>query len=252
MRLIFSTRYLPSLSKKRTRDEWEDELEYADGEELRAGTSEPDPKRLRPESRKDKGKARASVVGDSDTLPLPSSSFHIPPPPIQRFGPKDRCDINLVYSPAVPKPPKTDSEGRLGGQSGGHSSSSNTSRDSSDKSGQGPDPGQAEGQNSEGPEGRNQTATRGPLPSTRPRPKIPQPGNPWQILRHSNPMQGFAVMTDHTQIPPELKRPVNWSVVASQRPNCKSYREWDDELEKQNPWYQGGGPILKQQQQNRG
>jgi hypothetical protein len=48
-------------------------------------------------------------------------------------------------------------------------------------------------------------------------------------------------------MPSELKRPINWSVMGSEHPNGGNYREWDDELEEQNPWHQGGRPNLKQQ-----
>lgn len=278
LRPIHSAHHLSNPSRKRVREEYEDELEYADEDEPQVGTSEPDPKRPRVGSRgtstappspspKRKGKSRTLVAEDSYTLPFPSSSFHIPPPPIPRFGPKDRCDIYPVYNPAfpgyeIPRPPEAD-DGKMPGERGGDRLPPSHMDDNS-QGGPEVDPGQAEGQNREERIGegqghdefeeageRNRGATENPLrgapPPTLPQPKVPQPGNPWQVLRYGRLVwQGYSA-TDHTRMPSELKRPVNWSVMGSRHPKGASYREWDDDLEKQNPWHQGGRPILKQQ-----
>lgn len=270
---------MSSPGRKRAHDEDEGELEYADEEELRAGTPGRDAKRRRvDESRgtstapsspspKGKGKGRALVAEDSYTLPFPSSSFVMPPPPIPRFGPKDRCNVYPVYKPAVPsyEPPRSPSaeDGKQPGQNdAGHSPPS----DEGDDSNNGPEPsqgqedgdddgeeqiGQGEGEGGGGNnERRNQNATQipqGAPPPATVQPEGPRRGNPWQVLRYDRAIwEGTGAVTDHTQLASDLKRQVNWSMVSSRHPKGASYREWDDELEKQNPWHQGGRPILKQ------
>ena len=274
---MLSYRRLPSPGRKRTRDEYEDELEYADEEELRAGTLGHDAKRPRVESRetstappspspkgKDKGKGRALVAED---LPVPSSSFSIPPSPMPRFGPKDRCNVYPVYKPAVPgyelpQPPETEDGKQPEQQDGGHSPPS----DEGDDSNGGPEPSQGQedndnddkGQIGEGGGGgggetnerRNQNATqipRGAPPTVDVQPEGPRRGNPLQVLRYDRAIwEGHTTATDHARMAPDLKRQVNWSILGSRHPKGASYREWDDELEEQNPWHQGGRPILKQ------
>jgi hypothetical protein len=44
----------------------------------------------------------------------------------------------------------------------------------------------------------------------------------------------------------DMKRQVNWMMAGPGRPGGMKHREWDDELEEQNPWHQGGRPVLKQ------
>ena len=235
---MFSDRRLSSPSCKRARDEDEDKLEYAD-EEQRTGSPGRDAKRPRVEDReasavspgsspkaKDKGKGRAFTV--EDRLPISSSSFHMPPPPMPRFGPTERYDVYLTYKPAVPgyeppQPPGADDEKRPG-QHGGEG-----------------------GDNRAHHQDTTQTP-RGAPPPAEVQPKGPQQGVPWDVPRSGRPvLEGEGdLATDHAQMAPDLKQPVNWSMVSSQRPNGASYREWDDELEKQNPWHQGGHPVLKQ------
>jgi len=270
---------LSNPSRKRTRDE-DEELEYADEEGLRVGTPEPNPKRPRVESRetstappspspkgKDKGKGRALVAEDSYTLPLPSSSFHMPPPPMPRFGPKDRCNIHPIYKPAVPgyEPPQA-SEAEGGDQSGQHNGDHPPPSDEGGDTGDGPalDQGQAdddddddeeqigEGEdeyNAGNPNQRNHNATQTPQgapPPAKAKPEGPQRGNPWQVLRYDRAVWQGHVVTDHTQMPSDLKRPVNWSMMGLQHPKAASFREWDDALEEQNPWHQGGRPVVNQ------
>ncbi|KAF9652515.1 hypothetical protein BDM02DRAFT_2761246 [Thelephora ganbajun] len=260
-------------SRKRARDEGEGELEYADDEELQAETQEPNPKRPRVESRetstapqspspkgRDKGKGRALVAEDSYTLPFPSSPFRMPPPPMPRFGPKDRCNIYPVYKPAVPgyeppQSPEVEVRNQPEQYDGGHLPPSDEDNDTND----GPelDQGQANGDSAgeeqigedegdnevESTEERNESATQMPpggAPSpAKVQPEGPQQGNPWQVLRYDRSVWRGYVVTDHTQMSPDLKRPVNWSVMGPQHPKSASYREWDDELEEQNPWHQG-------------
>lgn len=273
-RLTHSNRRLSSPSRKRTRDEGEDELEYADEEEPRAGSPGRDAKRPRMGSRetstappspspkgKDKGKGRALILEDSYTLPLLSSSFHMPPPPIPRFGPKDRCNVHPVYKPAVPRyeppqPSSTEDGEQPGRGDGGHTPPSNEGGDSDG----GPEPNQGEerggndgqeqtGEDEGGNDGghdQNTTQTpRGAPPPVNVQPGGPQRGDPWQVLRYDRAsFEGYALM-DHSRMASDLKRPVNWSMVGAQHPKSMSYREWDDELEAQNPWHQGGRPILE-------
>ena len=105
---------MSSPSRKRSRDEDEDEPEYPNEDRSRVGTPEPGSKRPRVEShkaslvssspspkRKVKGKSQVHSVGDT-ALPLPTSPFHVPPSPMPRFGPQDRCNICPLYKPAVP------------------------------------------------------------------------------------------------------------------------------------------------------
>lgn len=263
--------------RKRSRDEGEDELEYADEEELRTGTTEPDPKRPRVESRetstappspspkrKDKGKGRALVVEDSYTLPFPSSSFHLPPPPMPRFGPKDRCNIYPVYKPAIPgyEPPEP-SDAMGGAQPGQHNGNNSPLPEEDGDFNHGPELNQGQedddnvgGEQIGGGEGggrpggnHNQSATRVPQgapPPVNVNPEGPKRGSPWQVLRYDRAVWGTHVVTDHTRMSSDLKRQVNWSMMGPQHPNGASYREWDDELEQQNPWHQGGRPVLKQ------
>jgi len=272
---VFSDRRPFSPIQKRTRDEYEDELEYADEEDFRAGGHEPCPKRPRIESRetsatpsspspKGKGKGRGLVAEDSYTLPFPSSSFHIPPPPKPRFGPKDRCDIHPVYKPAVPgyQPSEAEDENKPGQYNGGYLSPSD--KGGGYNHGPGPDQGgQVGGDNGgevqigeDGDEyeaGGTQEHSRntsqihqGAPPPAKAQPKGPRRGDPWQVLRYDRAVWEGYVVTDHTQMPSELKRPVNWSVMGPHHPKHASFREWDDVLEEQNPWHQGGRPILKQ------
>ena len=168
---------------------------------------------------------------------------------------EDSYTLPFPSSPAVPgcEPPKP-SRANYRKQDGGHLSPSEI-----DDSNDGPelDPSQVEGKNgedrghdgAEGAEGRNQNATqmppRGAPPLTRQQPKVPQRGDPWQVLRYDRSIWQGYIVTDHTQMPSESKRPVNWSVMGSQHPKGTNYREWDDGLEEQNPWHQGGRPILK-------
>lgn len=269
--------HLFSPSRKRFRDEYEDELEYADEDNLQDGTSEPYPKRPRAESRETsaalsspspKRKGKALSAEDSYTLPFPSSSFHIPPSPMPRFGPKDRCNIYPVFNPAVPgyelpKPSEADGGESPGKRGGSHFPPSDT--DDSSDDGQKPDPGQGKGRDARKRNGEDrghdeveqvkecdQNATQMPLRGaplpTRSQPEVSHRGDPWQVFRYGRLiLQGY-IATDHTQMPSELKRPVNWSVMGSQHPKGANYREWDDELEEQNPWHQGGRPILNQYQ----
>ena len=191
----------------------------------------------------------------------------MPSPPRPRFGPKDRCNIHLVYKPAVPgyappQPPAAEDGEQPGQRDGDHFPPSNEGEDSTD----GPEPDQGEGgggdddeeQTGEGEvvgEGgtngnhnQNPTQTlRGAPPPANVQPEVPQRGNPWQVLRYDRSVwEGYA-LTDHTRMTSDLKRPVNWSMLGPSHPGCVSHREWDDELEEQNPWHQGGRPILKQQ-----
>lgn len=177
-----------------------------------------------------------------------------------RFGPKDRCDIHPVYKPAVPgyKPPQPSEaeDGKHPGQRDGDHPPPSNDDDSND----GPDPdqgeggggnngeeeqtgeGDGEGENDEGRHHKNATQMRrGAPPPANVQPEGPQRGSPWQVLRYD-----CAIGEDYKLMTPHLKRPVNWSMVGSQHPKGVSYREWDDELEEQNPWHQGGRPILKQ------
>jgi len=268
-------RHLFSPSRKRARDEDENELECAGEEEPRAGDPGRDAKRPRIESReistappspspkgKDKGKGRALVPEDSYTLPFPSSSFRIPPPPMPRFGPKDRCNIYPIYKPAVPgyeppQPSAAEDGDQPGRRDDDHTPPSNEGGNSND----GPEPNQGQGRGgnddqeqtgeSEGGNdgNHNQNATQIPRGAPSPdnvQPEGPQRGDPWQVLRYDRASsKGYGLM-DHSRMAPDLKRPVNWSMLGSQHPESMSYREWDDELEAQNPWHQGGRPILKQ------
>lgn len=148
--------YSPLFSpgRKRIRDEYEDSDELESVDEDDPGV-EPFLKRPRPEGREmstgpwspsPKRKSRTLTVEDIYRLPSPSSSFHISPPPMPRFGPKDRCNIYPVYNPAVPgcEPPNL-SEGddgkQSGEQDGRHLSPSDIDDDPND--GPEPDPGQA-------------------------------------------------------------------------------------------------------------
>jgi hypothetical protein len=197
-------------------------------------------------------------------LPIPSSSFHIPPP-MPRFGPEDRCNVYPIYKPAVPgydpsKPSGDEDEERLGGQYGGRLPPSEIDVNSND--GPEPEQGRTEGHNVEQTsdvegrggakeadwDGQNQTQTplRGAPAPARAQPKVPQRVDPWEVIRYDRSIwQGYSD-TDNTHMPSELKRPVNWSVMGLQHPKGANYREWDDALEEQNPWHQGGRPILEQ------
>jgi len=276
---MFSDRRTSGPSRKRTRDE-DDELEYADEGEPRAGTPEPDSKRPRTESpgastapstpspkKKDKGKGRALVAEDSYTLPFPSSSFYIPPPPMPRFGPKDRCNVYPVYKPAVPGyglPQPTEAED--GNQSEQHDGDHLPPSDETEGTNDGPEPdqGQApddnggeerisgdgsdyEAGNTEEPTSNTTEMRRGAPPPAEAQPEGPRRGSPWQVLRYDRAVWGsYSVVTERTRMPSNLKRPVDWSIMGSRHPKSASFREWDDELEEQNPWHQGGRPILKQ------
>ena len=273
---MVSDRRPSGLSRKRTRDEVEDELEYADEEELEVGTPEPAPKRPRTESSgastapsspspqaKDKGKGRALAAEDSYTLPFPSSPFHMPPRTMPRFGPKDRCNVCPVYKPAVPgyEPPQPTAaeDGNQPEQhDGGHLPPSDE-----DEAGPEPDQGQAHGDNggeeqigggggghhgagnTEEPTQSTTEMHRGAPPPAAPQPQAPRQGDPWQVLRYDRAVWTGYVVTDHTRMPSDLKRPVDWSIMGPRHPKSANFREWDDALEEQNPWHQGGRPILK-------
>ena len=161
-----------------------------------------------------------------------------------------------MYNPAVPgyetrKPSEVNESGE---KDGGHSG---TGGDGSND-GPEPDPDQAKGQKGKGrgrggvggAEMRNQNGTqialRGAPSHARQQPKVPQPGDPWQVLRYDRLTWGEHITTDYEQMPSELKRPVNWSVMGSHHPKGANYRERDDGLEERNPWNQGGRPISKQ------
>ena len=270
---MFSDRRPPSPSRKRPRDEDEDELEYADEDELRAGTPEPDPKRPRTESPRTstapstpspkgrgKGKGRALVAEDSYTLPIPSSSFHMPPPSMPRFGPRDRCNVYPVYKPAASgydessRPTEAEDENQSEQHDGDHLPPSDDEVE--------PDQGQAPGDNggeeqigagqdeyganTEEPTHYGTQMDRGAPPPAETQPASPRQGNPWQVLRYDRAVWQGHVVTDHTRMPSDLKRPVDWSIMGSRHPKSASFREWDDRLEEQNPWHQGGRPIVKQ------
>ena len=204
---------------------------------------------------------------DGYTLPVPSSSFCIPPLPMPRFGPKDRCNVYPVYKPAVPgyEPPRSP-ETEDGKQSGQHDGGNHPPSDEGDDSNGRPEPSQGHedgnnddeeqiGENEDEGEGRNDRDHNGDttqMPQGAPPPASVQPegprrGNPWQVLRYDRAIwEGYATVTDHSRLPSDLKRQVDWSILGSRHPKGMSYREWDDELEQQNPWYQGGRPTLKQ------
>ena len=185
----------------------------------------------------------------------------MPPPPIPRFGPKDRCNVHPIYKPAVPgyeRPQPSVAEGdEQSGGDGDHTPPSNGGGDFND----GPEPNQGEGRGSNDNQeqtgegeggnggGHNQNATqirRGAPPPANVQPECPHPGDPWQVLRYDRASSRGYELTDHSRMASDLKRPVSWSMFGSQHPKSLSYREWDDELEAQNPWHQGGHPILKQ------
>ena len=270
---MFCDRRPSSSSRKRARNEDEDDLEYADEDELQTRTPEPDSKRSRvgsaaplsPPPKGNKGKGRALVPEDSYTPPYPSNSFYIPPLPMPRFGPEDRCNVYPIYKPAVPgfelsMPPGAE-DGNLSGEQGGGNL---PTLDANDNSANGPEPDHGQETGHDGgeeqigedeatyeAEGYNQSATQmpprgAPFPAQT-EPKGPQPGDPWTVLRYDRFVRPGYDVTDHAQLSSELKRPVNWSVMGSEHPKGASYREWDDKLEEQNPWHQGGRPILKQQ-----
>ena len=270
---LFSNRHASGPSRKRTRDEDEDGLEYADEEGPQAGAPEPDPKRPRIESRetstappspspkgKDKGKGRMLMAEDSYTLPSPSSSFCMPPAPMPRFGPKDRCNVYPVYKPAVPgyEPPQPTGAGDRN-QPEQHDGGHLPPTDGDDDSNYGPGPdnenggeeqiAEDDGEYDEAEERSRKTTQmhRGAPPPATTRPAGPQSGNPWKVLCYDRPIWQGHVFTDHTRMASNLKQPVSWSIMGSRHPKGTSFREWDDELEEQNPWHQGGRPILKQQ-----
>ena len=201
----------------------------------------------------DKGKGRALFPEHSYTLPFLSSSFHMPPPPIPRFGPKDRCNVHPIYKPAAPdyEPPQP-SAPEYGEQPGqrdsSHAPPSNGGGDSNDGP-EGDDDREQTGEGEGGNDGHYDQDTtqipRGAPPPANVQPGSPQRGDPWQVLRYDRAsLESYALM-DHSRMASDLKRPVNWSIVGAQHPKSMSYREWDDELEAQNPWHQGGHPILK-------
>ena len=236
---MHSDRRLSSPTRKRVRGAGEGEPEYVDEDGRRSGALGPDLKRPRVESRetsptpsspspkrKAKGKGRAFIAEDRHTLPFPSSSSYIPP--IPRFGSESRRNM---YDPAVPKPSEAEgkrqpnserAEGQLGGE-----------RQICDDV-----TGEAGGCN------QIQRPLRGaPLPAqTQPRGGSRR-GNPWDVLHYDRVVWQGCTVKDHKHMPSELKRPVNWLVMGLQHPKGASYREWDDELEEQNPWRQDGRPI---------
>lgn len=203
------------------------------------------------------------MVEDSYTLPIPSSSFYIPPLPKPRFGPKERCNIYPVYKPAVPgykpsQPFKAGGGNQPGQYDGGHLSLS-------DENDGYPDQGQVGGGDNGGgvrlgengdklgadgtqEHSHNTAQTRqGAPPPAEARPESSRRrGDPWQVLRYDLGGWDGYVFPAHEGMPSNLKRPVNWSMVGPQHPKRARFREWDDVLEEQNPWHQGGRPNLKQ------
>jgi len=183
-----------------------------------------------------------------------------------RFGPRDRYNVHPIYKPAVPDyEPLQPFEAEDGNQSGQHNGDHPPPSDEGGDTNNGPalDQGQADGDNEgeeqigeggdeyngENPTQRNPNVTQtlqGAPPPAKAKPEGPQRGNPWQVLRYDRAVWQGYVVTDHTQMPSDLKRPVNWSMMGSQHPKAASFREWDDKLEEQNPWHQGGRPVLKQ------
>ena len=172
-----------------------------------------------------------------------------------RFGPKDRCSIHPVYKPAVPgyEPPRSSkaADGKEPGEhDGGHSPPSDKDDDSSDQPE--PDQGQEDGDNEDEEQigqDYSQNATqppRGAPPPAIVQQKAPQRGDPWQVLRYDRAIWQEQAVTDHTQMSSDMKRQVNWAMAGLGRPGGTKYRGWDDELEEQNPWHQGGRPVLKQ------
>ena len=204
------------------------------------------------------------MAEDSYTLPFPSSSFHIPPPPMPRFGPKDRCNIYPVYKPAVPgygspQPTEAEDGNQPEPHDGGHLPPSDEDEDYGPEPDQGQIPGddgseeqigedEGEHEADDTEEATHDTTEmdRGAPPPAEAQPEGPRRGDPWQVLRYDRAVWQGYVATDHTQMPSDLKRQVGWPIMGSQHPKSASFREWDDELEKQNPWHQGGHPILKQ------
>lgn len=182
-----------------------------------------------------------------------------------RFGPRDRCNVYPVYKPAVPnnEPPRfpeTEDENQPGQYNGGNLPPSNeddfddgpepdrgqANGDGDDEEQIGEDEGEHEAGNTEERDNNASQMPRGAPPPANAQPEGPQRGNPWQVLRYDRAVWQGYIATDHTRMPSDLKRPVNWSIMGSGHPKGASFREWDDELEEQNPWHQGGRPILKQ------
>jgi hypothetical protein len=181
-----------------------------------------------------------------------------------RFGPMDRRSVYPIYKPAVPGyvPPQS-TEPEDGDQPEQHDAGHLPPSDEDEGSKDGPEPdqgqalrdngseeqigegGELEAGNTREPTHNSTRMHRGAPPPADAQP--PRGGDPWQILRYDRvAARGGNVVTDHMQMPSDLKRQVDWSIMGSRHPKGASFREWDDRLEEQNPWHQGGRPILKQ------